>query len=339
MLRLLLLHALLAAGLPARAQAPEAATAALAEAAGPGAPAQDGRREEARGPASPVVHGIPRQAGSPGPRYTEREAWEPERILSALRDAYPGRIDRVARRSGDWAIRVGGEWYCWANGRLLPESEREEWERYDPVPFYRYPRELPPLARLGGEEKEALEARLKQREEDPPLRHSGFFDALWRIRDRVSSWERVKTIYFLGIKTEIHRDLMEDLAAVEEEIQALLPGDPQLSRYVGSLRTLDGYNWRRIDGTSSLSFHAYGAALDVIPAYYGGKQVYWRWAMKASPEWYSLPYENRFMPPMSFVQAFERHGFVWGGKWLTFDTIHFEYRPEVLLLNGFLPAP
>jgi hypothetical protein len=33
------------------------------------------------------------------------------------------------------------------------------------------------------------------------------------------------------------------------------------------------------------------------------------------------------------VRAFESHGFVWGGKWLFFDTIHFEYRPELLLLS------
>ncbi|MCA1755657.1 MAG: M15 family metallopeptidase [Spirochaeta sp.] len=33
------------------------------------------------------------------------------------------------------------------------------------------------------------------------------------------------------------------------------------------------------------------------------------------------------------LEVFERHGFVWGGKWLSFDPIHFEYRPEVLLLS------
>ena len=38
--------------------------------------------------------------------------------------------------------------------------------------------------------------------------------------------------------------------------------------------------------------------------------------------------------PPSFVEVFEQHGFVWGGKWLYFDTIHFEYRPEALIYNG-----
>ena len=30
------------------------------------------------------------------------------------------------------------------------------------------------------------------------------------------------------------------------------------------------------------------------------------------------------------VEIFERHGFIWGGKWSYYDTMHFEYRPELL---------
>jgi hypothetical protein len=28
--------------------------------------------------------------------------------------------------------------------------------------------------------------------------------------------------------------------------------------------------------------------------------------------------------------VFEKHGFVCGGKWYHFDTMHFEYRPEII---------
>jgi D-alanyl-D-alanine carboxypeptidase len=27
---------------------------------------------------------------------------------------------------------------------------------------------------------------------------------------------------------------------------------------------------------------------------------------------------------------FEQHGFIWGGKWYHYDTMHFEYRPEII---------
>jgi hypothetical protein len=31
------------------------------------------------------------------------------------------------------------------------------------------------------------------------------------------------------------------------------------------------------------------------------------------------------------VKIFESKGFVWGGKWWHYDSIHFEYRPELTL--------
>ena len=35
--------------------------------------------------------------------------------------------------------------------------------------------------------------------------------------------------------------------------------------------------------------------------------------------------------PFEIVEIFERHGFIWGGKWYHYDTMHFEYRPELLI--------
>ena len=47
-----------------------------------------------------------------------------------------------------------------------------------------------------------------------------------------------------------------------------------------------------------------------------------------------IPLSQRWMPPKAVVDIFEQHGFVWGGKWVLWDTIHFEYRPELLILQG-----
>ena len=44
-----------------------------------------------------------------------------------------------------------------------------------------------------------------------------------------------------------------------------------------------------------------------------------------------IKYRNAI--PLQIVDVFERHGFIWGGRWNHFDTMHFEYRPELL------PAP
>jgi hypothetical protein len=33
------------------------------------------------------------------------------------------------------------------------------------------------------------------------------------------------------------------------------------------------------------------------------------------------------------IRIFEEEGFIWGGKWAMYDTMHFEYHPELLLLS------
>ena len=67
--------------------------------------------------------------------------------------------------------------------------------------------------------------------------------------------------------------------------------------------------------------HSWGAAIDLNTAF----SDYWRWSQSGG----SVPiYHNRFPPEV--VSIFERHGFIWGGRWSHFDTMHFEYRPELL---------
>jgi D-alanyl-D-alanine carboxypeptidase len=53
---------------------------------------------------------------------------------------------------------------------------------------------------------------------------------------------------------------------------------------------------------------------------------YWLWS-KAAPDGH-VPYKNEV--PIEIVQIFERHGFIWGGRWYHYDTMHFEYRPEII---------
>jgi D-alanyl-D-alanine carboxypeptidase len=80
------------------------------------------------------------------------------------------------------------------------------------------------------------------------------------------------------------------------------------------------YNCRDIAGSSMRSAHAYGAAIDISTK----AADYWRWsANPQAPVW-----KNRI--PIEIVRLFEQHGFIWGGYWYHFDTMHFEYRPELL---------
>lgn len=108
------------------------------------------------------------------------------------------------------------------------------------------------------------------------------------------------------------------LAAVGEAIEKA-----GLSNYVA--RPLGTFNWRKIAGTNRLSMHAFGIALDFkLPGHLGR---YWRWehskAIRFPAEIFQDPGLNQV------VDIFEAHGFIWGGKWWHYDSIHFEYRPEL----------
>ncbi len=109
-------------------------------------------------------------------------------------------------------------------------------------------------------------------------------------------------------------------AAALRRVAAELEGLPApLLRYL--IPPAGTFRWRRIHGTTRLSAHAFGIAIDLPVA----ESDYWRWAARAG----SPPrYRNRI--PAEIVAVFERHGFIWGGKWLHYDTMHFEYRPELL---------
>jgi hypothetical protein len=78
---------------------------------------------------------------------------------------------------------------------------------------------------------------------------------------------------------------------------------------------------RPVADTGKMSMHGYAAAIDLNLKY----SDYWLWAGKAK----IIPYKNRM--PREIVDIFERHGFIWGGKWYHYDTMHFEYRPELLI--------
>jgi len=82
------------------------------------------------------------------------------------------------------------------------------------------------------------------------------------------------------------------------------------------------YACRRIAGTETLSAHGFGIAIDIAVK----RSDYWRWAKPASDG--SIVWRNAI--PMEIVRVFEAEGFIWGGRWHHFDTMHFEYRPELL---------
>lgn len=109
------------------------------------------------------------------------------------------------------------------------------------------------------------------------------------------------------------------LQAVMSELIPLSANNQNVKRCL--LPCSGTYNYRVISGTSRLSPHAYGIAIDLA----SDKRDYWKWASKEEGGKRLSSY------PSELVQIFENNGFVWGGKWCHFDILHFEYRPEIIL--------
>lgn len=67
------------------------------------------------------------------------------------------------------------------------------------------------------------------------------------------------------------------------------------------------------------SGHAYGISVDIngnLECFHGAHR--------------GEPYRYRNNVPPFLVEIFERHGFIWGCRWRSYDAMHFEYRPEPL---------
>jgi hypothetical protein len=108
-----------------------------------------------------------------------------------------------------------------------------------------------------------------------------------------------------------------------QQISKELDEHPELKRYLTKIGGT--FNWRKISGTNRHSMHSFGMTIDINTAY----SDYWQWACKCTTENAKVNYQNRI--PQLIVDTFEKYGFIWGGKWYHYDTMHFEYRPELLI--------
>lgn len=108
-------------------------------------------------------------------------------------------------------------------------------------------------------------------------------------------------------------------------VAAELAQHPELSKYFKSEGT---FYWRPVRGAKRLSAHSYGMTIDIG----GNFKTYWLWKKPGAKETdRNIVYENKM--PLEIVEIFEKHGFIWGGRWYHYDTMHFEYRPEILMNN------
>ena len=220
----------------------------------------------------------------------------------------------------------------WQDGRLLPREELANRERYWTL-LYGYAAEIPDPANFTDEEV----ARIRSFS-SPENRTDGagtppfFYDLVYDCATRAAVESHIVSHSFLGKKSNIHERLREPLDRVQARIRALAATDGEVRSFIDTLSSADSYSWRSISDSRKRSFHSIGIAIDVLPHGWGQKNIYWAWRRDIDPDgWMLLPLERRWMPPLSVIAAFEAEGFIWGGKWIIWDNMHFEYHPELLL--------
>jgi D-alanyl-D-alanine carboxypeptidase len=154
------------------------------------------------------------------------------------------------------------------------------------------------------------------------VRYEPFFDKMYGSCKKGEVAGRLVPVVWLAkhnnkaLKITAVNGVAERLKAVSAELDTLA-GD-----FVKYLTPSGGtYNCRVIAGTDRKSVHGNGIAIDINVAW----SDYWR---NHRPVDGKYPYKNRI--PWEIVEIFEKHGFIWGGKWYHYDTMHFEYRPELL---------
>jgi D-alanyl-D-alanine carboxypeptidase len=213
----------------------------------------------------------------------------------------------------------------WRDGTVMPASDGIEGKTFAEllqhasiidqfrIPYPREPLEKPP----------AIDA-------DPGrFRNAAFFIKMYgdcqkgEVSPRLSSVSWLPKTWGKSIRITSVNNVDEHLRAVSAEIDAL-PEKIKRAAYP----IAGTYNCRAVADTGQRSPHGYGIAIDLNTA----SSDYWYWRPHDGP----IVYRNRM--PQEIVTIFEKHGFVWGGKWYHFDTMHFEFRPE-LLLRGKTSLP
>ncbi len=157
---------------------------------------------------------------------------------------------------------------------------------------------------------------------DPGRVRSEFFFRKMYGSSKAEAQKNITAIQWLPhwVNKKIYVTTVNDVHKKLQKISDELEKHPEWKEYVDN--PAGGFYWRTIAGTGRLSMHSFGIAIDINVS----KSNYWRWSKDKDAE--NIKYVNRI--PLEIVEIFEKYGFIWGGKWYHYDTMHFEYRPELL---------
>lgn len=244
---------------------------------------------------------------------TPRDAGPPPG-LACLPTWYAGEVTH--RADGGWGFVIdGGTFIPWrATVKAAPfdggEAFDEGEEVVDLESIYKVPYIAGPIVTLDASDAGAIDDPGRVRIEQL------FLTTYGQSRDEV--FEHLSKVRFFGLRYPFHELAAEPLRRVVTRLEPAVKENPKLKPFLTNIGGT--FIWRKIARSKNLSTHAFGIAIDINV----DRAHYWRWQKRGEP----LKWQNKI--PQVVVDAFEAEGFIWGGRWLHYDTMHFEYRPELL---------
>jgi hypothetical protein len=148
---------------------------------------------------------------------------------------------------------------------------------------------------------------------DPDQDHDGIASRMWEVENleriappygMVLAWDKTRKLNSITIHKKCASSLFRILTKIadhygsQEKLEAA-----RMHLYGGA------YNFRMMRGSTKLSMHAYGCAIDLDPAS-NGLGIKYR--------------EANGMMPMAVVNIFRAEGWRWGGDFKRPDCMHFE---------------
>ena len=218
----------------------------------------------------------------------------------------------------DHIVRATSRGIVWKDSTLMPFDDRQK-------------KTFAELLQNADLEDQLVQKYSKKRQDKAPqlnhdpgrFRYEPFFRKMYGNTEAEVRKNLVEIVWLR--KTLKRKLLVSKINNVHLHFQAVsdeLERHPELLKYVDN--PAGTFVWRLISGTNRLSMHSYGVAIDINL----NLSHYWQWDCRCKDENVPLSYRNKIAAQV--VEIFEKHGFIWGGKWYHYDTMHFEYRPELL---------
>ena len=223
-------------------------------------------------------------------------------------------LDALVRAYPDFLLSHDGKVLIWRDGTRMPVSDGRSDKSFEEK--LRNPSILDQLSIHYA--KGPLGAPPGPQDDPGRFRNVALFDKMYGDCSKGEVQKKLTMVAWLPksgggiVQITTVNGVADRLRAVSEELDRL---PPEIKKY--AFPSAGTFDCRAVRDTGNRSAHAWGAAIDINTKF----ADYWLWARNGA-------YQNRI--PFELVEIFERHGFIWGGKWGHFDTTHFEYRPELL---------